>query len=123
MVSNSDCDCEAGTHDGSYAFDSYDGLNEEWQWNGTSTCDVESGESETLADVFIFIQCDGDSGTWQVSAITYQLNMQSLSTNGWQNAPGISVDANDKFQGSVTIDLYDTILTEYQCSLTITWTP
>jgi hypothetical protein len=119
VVSDSTCDCEVGTHDGSYVLVYAD--EDEWHWAGQTSCDIAPGGSYLLADIDIIVECL-ESGMWGVTVFTYQLGWETLSSDGAQEAPNLTVDGNDLFSGTADIILYDVWAVE-QCTLTITWSP
>lgn len=114
-VSNANCDCDSGTHNGSYSFDSY--FFGTWQWVGTTTCDQDPTATDLAADITITVECLGSS-QWTVFVDTYELGYNSLY--GQINTNDISVDGSNKFTGTVDIELKN-FLGVTQCTITLTF--
>jgi hypothetical protein len=105
-----DCNCNAGTLDGSY---SYSGLffDGSLSWTGTTTCDWTGNPSDAPMTVLVSSDC-------LVTVATYQYPFQSLQ--GSVTALGLELDNNGNVVGTVSIPLFD-FSNVQQCIATVTF--
>jgi len=111
-----DCNCEAGTLDGSY---SYIGLTfNGYAWSGNSTCDT-TAFGEFLAPVSITVGSD-----CSVNVSTYGLGDDGFPTglDGTADGTGlVSVDGSGNIVGTVSVDLEN--FNGVQCTATVVFGP
>ena len=106
------CTCKTGDHNGTYDFsDHYLGV---WTWYGTSDC--EMSDYSEMASMNITVQCDEATDKWKVNVTSYQYDNQALE--GELLTDDLSVDDDDKFTGTVTVEMYDDTDT-YACDFVL----
>lgn len=107
-ITNSDCPCATGTHDGSYPFlGSFEiGNDTYFRWGGYSTCYLgyDDIEGPVYAYVTIALSCIDDHWVLVVTFYVYDVAYVQM-VEGQIDDPSITVDAdgNIHWAGSVTV--------------------
>lgn len=105
-----DCECNDGTHDGSYPYDGVD-ADVVLMWYGTTTCDWTGFPS----DAEILIQV---SQNCVVTVATYQFPFVSLQ--GSVQASQLTLNQDGAVVGEVQVPLFD-LNNVLQCTATVTF--
>jgi len=116
-VSDSTCDCDGGTHDGSYPYLGDDPIYGGVYWEGQTTCDYTGFPSS--AAISIKIWCDEETDLWNYRVDTYEFEFESLYAEGTTDQ--LSVDGNGHLVGSFSITLLYAVDDSEQCTMTLTF--
>lgn len=108
VVVQTDCDCNAGTHDGTYAYNGASG-GDVIGWYGTTTCDWTGlpSDAEFLIEV---------SQSCLVTVATYQFPFMTLQ--GSTQASQLTLNQDGAVVGTVQVPLFD-LDNVLQCTATI----